>query len=52
MEVKKIRQVPEKVVFASFAGKLKPSFLWCQYSMLRTLSGCGFLEEEIGRIPT
>lgn len=37
MEVKKIRQVPEKVVFASFAGKLKPSFLWCQYSMLRTL---------------
>jgi hypothetical protein len=40
MEVKKIREVFEKVVLAYFAeqsGKLKPSSLWCRYSMLRTL---------------
>ena len=40
MEVKKIHDISEKVVLAYFAeqaGKLKPSSLWCRYSMLRTL---------------
>jgi hypothetical protein len=38
MEIKKIREVSEKVVLAYFAEqseKLKPSSLWCRYSMLR-----------------
>jgi hypothetical protein len=40
MEIKKIREVSEKVVLAYFAEqseKLKPSSLWCRYSMLRTM---------------
>jgi hypothetical protein len=40
MEIKKICEVSEKVVLAYFAEqskKLKPSSLWCRYSMLRTM---------------
>ncbi|CAH1377358.1 unnamed protein product [Tenebrio molitor] len=40
MEIKKIREVSEKVVLAYFAEqseKLKPSSLWCRYSMLRMM---------------